>query len=189
MVDCYRIEKKLGSGRFANVFLAHSDESEGKPSEPVAIKRYTSETSNLEAGEELVHASTVWHHHSTGPPNLLRFIRPVLDPATSVAGSVPYGAQEPPVYALVFEYCNLGTLEELIASRLKLAPAVFFTPLEIMNVARQLCAGLAALHDLCIVHRDVAPRNILVHRVPTGYLVFKLGRGTALFLVSTKRGR
>lgn len=55
----------------------------------------------------------------------------------------------------VFEYLPGGTLDELVRDEGPL-------PLEdLLRLGRQLCRGLAHLHGVGILHRDVDPKNIL----------------------------
>lgn len=58
---------------------------------------------------------------------------------------------------LVMEFCHGGSLE----------PAYRNGPIRgatVLKVAREVCLGLAALHDRGMVHRDIKPGNILLDR-------------------------
>ncbi len=57
------------------------------------------------------------------------------------------------------EYVEGQTLETLIQSMGHLSPS------QTVSLAKQICAGLAAIHQRGIVHRDLKPANIMVDRL------------------------
>lgn len=58
---------------------------------------------------------------------------------------------------LVMDFYEDGTLQDLIER------GVALQELDVAQVMMQLCAGLAHMHSLGIVHCDIKPTNILVH--------------------------
>jgi serine/threonine protein kinase len=63
-----------------------------------------------------------------------------------------------PYQFMVFQYLSGGTLADLIAetaSQGAKLPADY-----VLKLARQLCRGLAYLHEVGLIHRDVSPQNI-----------------------------
>jgi serine/threonine-protein kinase len=70
---------------------------------------------------------------------------------------------------ITMELATRGTLRDLLNQRIRAAEAAAPSPNEFDTVwperlieARALCAGLAAIHAVGIVHRDVTPQNVLV---------------------------
>jgi serine/threonine protein kinase len=57
---------------------------------------------------------------------------------------------------LVLEYMNRGSLQSCVERCGPLAPRV------VRHFAKQMFAGLAALHERHLVHRDIKPGNVLV---------------------------
>jgi serine/threonine protein kinase len=69
---------------------------------------------------------------------------------------------------VAMEFVAGQTLRELMAERKRL-------PLEeVVEIAKQVCAGLAAAHKLGIVHRDIKPDNIMLVEEENGSMVVKL---------------
>jgi hypothetical protein len=62
----------------------------------------------------------------------------------------------PDALVAVYDYVEGPTLRELVQERGPLAPA------RAVTLARQLCQALAPLHAAGVVHRDVAPGNVVV---------------------------
>jgi serine/threonine-protein kinase ULK/ATG1 len=58
---------------------------------------------------------------------------------------------------LVYEYCNGGTLEDLIKAR------KFLTEREAIKIFRQILNAFKSLYKENILHRDLKPSNILLH--------------------------
>ncbi len=57
------------------------------------------------------------------------------------------------------EYVEGQTLETLVQSMGHLSPS------QTVSLAKQICAGLAAIHQRGIVHRDLKPANVMVDRL------------------------
>ena len=84
---------------------------------------------------------------------------------------------------LASEFCDGGSLADLIGSEGRLPLA------HCKRVAVEVAAGLGALHDREIVHRDVKASNVMLDRVGSAALTdFGLARGHA-YTVLTKPGQ
>ena len=128
----YRIERTLGQGGMAVVYLAHDEELHRRVAVKVLADHLTGDD-NFRARflQESKLASRLSH------PNVVQ----VYD-AGETDGS-PY---------IVMEYVPGKT----VAQRGKLSPA------EAVPLALQACAGLQHAHNAGLVHRDVKPANLLV---------------------------
>ena len=128
----YRIERELGHGGMATVYLAHDQEL----ARPVAVKVLAEHL----AGDEAFRARFVREARLAGGlshPNIVR----VYD--AGEADGRPF---------IVMEYVPGASLAD--AGRLSVARAV--------DLGVQACAGLQHAHDAGLVHRDVKPANLLV---------------------------
>ncbi len=128
----YRIERELGHGGMATVYLGHDAELE----RPVAVKLLAEHL----ADDEDFHARFAREARLAGRlshPNVVR----VYD-AGETDGR-PF---------IVMEYVSGSSLAE--AGRLPVERAV--------ELGVQACAGLQHAHDAGLVHRDVKPANLLV---------------------------
>jgi serine/threonine protein kinase len=56
---------------------------------------------------------------------------------------------------VVFEYLGGGTLSDVVRDEGRLRPE------ELLRLGRQLCRGVAHLHSRGVLHRDIAPKNVL----------------------------
>ena len=135
----YAVRRRIGSGGFATVWLAYDEQLDS----PVAVK-------------VLADNWTEDHHVRQRFLEEGRYLRKVESPhVVSVydAGELDDGRPY-----LVMSYADQGTL----ADRLEVEG---LTPGQAMEVIRQVGAGLQALHQRGILHRDVKPANVLFRTV------------------------
>jgi len=153
----YAVRRRIGAGGFATVWLAYDEQLDS----PVAVKVLADNWAGdlhvrrrfLEEGRYL---------RKVESPHVV----PVYD-AGELDDGRPY---------LVMAYADQGTL----ADRLEVEG---LTPDQALEVVRQVGAGLQALHDRDILHRDVKPANVLFRTGSTGEvyaMVGDLGLGKAL---------
>jgi len=71
-------------------------------------------------------------------------------------------------YFYAMEYVEGETLENLIKRAGKLEPKIA------LEIASQVAAGLAAIHEQSLVHRDIKPTNIMVSLKDEGRLIAKI---------------
>ena len=132
----YRIEKRIGQGGMANVYLAE-DETLGRR---VAIKvlhqRYAEDSQFVERFLREASAAAKLNH-----PNIVQ----VYDRGQSDA-----------TYYIAMEYVDGMTLKDLVRRRNGL------TEQEVLAYGRQALHALRFAHRNGIVHRDVKPHNMMV---------------------------
>jgi hypothetical protein len=135
----YAVRRRIGSGGFATVWLAYDEQLDS----PVAIKVLADNwTEDHQIRQRFLEEG--------------RYLRKVESPhVVSVydAGELDDGRPY-----LVMSYADQGTL----ADRLEVGG---LTPAQALEVVRQVGAGLQALHDRDILHRDVKPANVLFRTV------------------------
>lgn len=135
----YAVRRRIGSGGFATVWLAYDEQLDS----PVAVKVLA------ENWTEDQHVRQRFLEEG-------RFLRKVESPyVVSVydAGELDDGRPY-----LVMSYADQGTL----ADRLEVEG---LTPAQALEVVRQVGAGLQALHERGVLHRDVKPANVLFRTV------------------------
>ena len=138
----YAVRRRIGAGGFATVWLAYDEHLDS----PVAVK-------------VLADNWTEDHHVRTRFVEEGRYLRRVESPHVVTvydAGELDDGRPY-----LVMTYADQGTLaDRLETGGLEVAEA--------SEVIRQVAAGLQALHDRDILHRDVKPANVLFRSVGKG---------------------
>ncbi|MBB6628156.1 serine/threonine protein kinase [Nocardioides sp. KIGAM211] len=156
----YAVRRRIGSGGFATVWLAYDEQLDS----PVAVK-------------VLADNWTEDHHVRQRFLEEGRYLRKVESP--HVVSVYDAGELEDGRPYLVMSYADQGTL----ADRLEVEG---LTPAQAMEVVRQVGAGLHALHQRGILHRDVKPANVLFRTVDgeVRAMVGDLGLGKALDMSS-----
>jgi serine/threonine-protein kinase len=136
--DRYLLERKLGSGGMADVWLAEDQELGRRVAVKILHERYANDEQFVERfRREATHAAGLSH------PNIVSiYDRGVAE------GS----------YFIVMEYIEGRTLKELIVTR---GPCP--VPVAI-SYTRQILAALRYAHKNGIIHRDIKPHNVLVDR-------------------------
>ena len=136
--DRYRLERKLGSGGMADVWLAEDQELGRRVAVKILHERYANDEQFVERfRREATHAAGLSH------PNIVS----IYDRGV-VEGS----------YYIVMEYIEGRTLKELIVTR---GPCP--VPVAI-SYTRQILAALRYAHKNGIIHRDIKPHNVIVDR-------------------------
>ena len=138
----YPVRRRIGAGGFATVWLAYDEHLDS----PVAVK-------------VLADNWTEDHHVRTRFVEEGRYLRRVESPHVVTvydAGELDDGRPY-----LVMTYADQGTLaDRLETGGLEVDEAT--------EVIRQVGAGLQALHDRDILHRDVKPANVLFRSIGHG---------------------
>ncbi|HKH12768.1 MAG TPA: protein kinase [Rubrobacter sp.] len=133
----YTIERPLGSGGMAEVFLAHDSVLERDVALKVLRSQYRGDEEFYERfGREARSAASLSH------PNIVQ----VYD-----RGETPDGT-----CYIAMEYVSGGTLKERLDERGPMEPQ------RALAVAAQVAEALWAAHERGMVHRDIKPQNILV---------------------------
>ncbi|CAM5679487.1 serine/threonine-protein kinase [Streptomyces griseorubiginosus] len=150
----YRLERRLGTGAFGTVWLAHDDVLRA----PVAVKVLADNWAHrLDVRERFLEEARMLRR--AGSERVVQ----VYD-----IGELP---DERPYF--VMEYADGGTLADLVADgRLPVPEALRLTAL----AAR----GAAALHEAGIVHRDIKPTNVLLSGRGPRVLLADLGLAKSL---------
>jgi len=134
----YRLERKLGAGGMADVWLAEDQELGRKVAVKILHERYANDEQFVERfRREATHAAGLSHQN----------IVSIYDRG-SADGS----------YFIVMEYVEGRTLKELLVTR---GPCP--VPVAI-SYARQILAALRYAHRNGIIHRDIKPHNVIVDR-------------------------
>jgi len=162
----YRLERKLGRGGMATVFLARDSELD----RPVAVK-LLSETASADAGLRQRFVREARLAARLSHPNVVS----VFDAGED--GGRPY---------LVMEHVEGETLAELRARRRRLPPE------EARGLALQAAHGLARAHAAGLVHRDIKPQNLLMRTDGTlkiaDFGIARAAEGTTLTQAGTVLG-
>ena len=132
----YRIERKLGAGGMADVYLAEDQELGRRVAIKILNDRHAADDSFIERfRREAKNAAGLSH------PNIV---------------SIYDRGEAEGTYYIAMEYLDGRSLKELIVGR---GPAPIKTAID---YARQILAAVGFAHKNGIVHRDIKPHNVLV---------------------------
>mmetsp|Transcript_2336 Transcript_2336/g.5173 ORF Transcript_2336/g.5173 Transcript_2336/m.5173 type:complete len:521 (-) Transcript_2336:116-1678(-) len=140
--DVYRLRHELGKGTSACVFLATHLASEGE----VAVKRYLLGTGGFASNVYESFDRERRHLLSLDHPNIVKLLESFED------NNYCY---------LVLELCRGGELYDFVVRK----PAPKPEPV-VASVLRQMMCGVAAMHAVNMVHRDVKSENFIFARDP-----------------------
>ena len=137
----YRLDRRLGAGSFATVWLGHDDDLDV----PVAVKVLAE---NWAANDDvrnrfLAEARIMRRIHD-------RRIVQVYDIGTLEDGR-PY---------FVMDFIDGGSMNDLRKQLIEPAPA--------LRLCAEACRAIEVLHNNDVIHRDVTPGNLLLSHTPTG---------------------
>lgn len=161
-MDRYDLGESIGEGSFGDVFLAVKKST----GEKRAIKRIRgnyswNDTATMRELQSIVRVKL--HAHIV---TLFEVIRTATGQAY-----------------FVFEYMNLGTLNDLITKTRKGQTKQTHMPQhDIAQISRHILLGLQHLHQSRFMHRDIKPENILLSLGPENTMIakvsdFSLARG------------
>jgi serine/threonine protein kinase len=132
----YRVDRRIGSGAFATVWLAHDDLLDS----PVAVKVLAENwTDRLDIRNRFSEEARILRRADSDHVVRVHDI-----------GELPDGR---PYF--VMTYADAGTLADRLRGPLPES--------EVIRLALGVADGLAVLHRLGVVHRDVKPSNVLFH--------------------------
>lgn len=137
MLDRYRLIRQLGQGGMGVVYLAHREEDF---TQQVAIKLgrlMLNPESSAQFRRERQILADLQH------PNIAR----LLDGGTTETGA-PF---------LVMEYIQGEAIDTYCRNR-----ELGF--IEVLNLFKKVCAGVAYAHQHLVIHRDIKPANIMVEK-------------------------
>jgi len=135
LADRYRIERELGRGGMAVVYLAH----DAKHERSVALKILSDELSSAVGADrfrqEIKLTASLQHPH----------ILPAYDSGVTDDGTLFY----------VMPFVEGGSLRQRLDAEKRLPIA------DVIRVTREVTDALAYAHERGVVHRDIKPENVL----------------------------
>ncbi len=143
-ISHYRIVEKIGSGGMGEVYKAEDTKLERQVALKFLPKAMTADPDARARFEREAKAAAALNH-----PNIV-----TVHEISEHEGQV----------FIAMEYVEGKTLKEIIAGNLAPSSLHPMSISQVIDIAIQVCEGLAAAHEKGIVHRDIKPQNIVVHR-------------------------
>ncbi len=138
----YTIQKVIGRGGMATVYLAKNQETERLVALKILDPEISSDPSYVERfRREARAAGRIRSDHVVA----------IYDLGTDVNGTL----------VLVMEYLEGQTVQQALRNGRLPIP-------RIGHLGRHLCEGLAAAHECGVIHRDLKPANLFIERMPAG---------------------
>jgi hypothetical protein len=144
-VGRYRIDRVLGSGAFATVWLGHDDELDVDVAIKILAENWLHDADIRQ--RFLDEARILWRAQS---PNIVR-----IHHIDVLEDGRPY---------LVMAFADQGSLEDRIRDRVTNRRQ--FSVTEAVEISVAIATGLEAAHALNIVHRDLKPSAVLFQSIP-----------------------
>lgn len=138
IVENYILYESIGSGQYGKVYRAKNT----KTNETVAVKSIPIDKFRDVPKLEEFTANEIKTLNRIKNPNVIKFYE-MLKTANNMY--------------LVYEYCDGGTLEDILQKKHHLSEA------ESLQVFAQLINAFKAIYNENILHRDLKPSNILIH--------------------------
>jgi serine/threonine protein kinase len=143
-IGAYRLLSPLGRGGMGEVHLALDTRLGRKVALKLLPAAYTTDAGRVQRFAREARAASALNH-----PNIIT-IHEIGETATE-NGSLRY---------IVTEYVEGETLRQRMAS----APQQRIEASEVIDIALQIAAALAAAHEAGIMHRDIKPENVMARR-------------------------
>jgi len=132
----YRIQRRLGKGGMARVYLAEDESLDRQVAIKILEDRHSDDPHFIERFQREARAAARLNH-----PNLVQIYDRAQVDGTSY---------------IVMEYVEGETLKDLIRREAPLDPR------RAIGIAMQVLAALRVAHQAGVIHRDIKPQNILV---------------------------
>jgi serine/threonine protein kinase len=140
-VGRYRLDRRLGAGSFATVWLGHDDDLDV----PVAVKVLAE---NWAANQDV-------RSRFLTEARIMRKIRDQRIVQVYDIGTLPDGR---PYF--VMDFIDGGSMDDLRQQLLE--------PARVLQVCAEACRAIEVLHQNDVIHRDVTPGNLLLSRTANG---------------------
>jgi len=135
------LERKLGHGGFGETWLAVHTKTRDR-----RVFKFCHDASKLKALQREI--------------TLFRFMRETLGGRDDIAALVDWQLEEPPFF-IESEFAATGNLVDWFAAE---GGAASIPLQERIDIIRRMAVALAAAHSVGVLHKDVKPANVLVHR-------------------------
>ena len=159
-INTYVVQKKLGSGPFSKIKLAHNKND----SKYYAIKQYNK--SVLKKKKELVKGKdgkTIYRDNFQDVLNEMRVMKQLNHENVITLHEVIDDPDSEKIY-LVIDYCEKGQVIDWDDTNMKFFSCreeKVLSESEISRIMVQAVTGIEYLHGKGIVHRDIKPQNML----------------------------